>query len=70
MSEPPPLGVNGWRTIGVTAAASFMVSMELTVISLAFPQIRARFPDASEELLSWVFSGYSIGVASLLLVGW
>ena len=69
MSEPPPLGVNGWRTIGVTAAASFMVSMELTVISLAFPQIRARFPDASEELLSWVFSGYSIGVASLLLIG-
>jgi hypothetical protein len=43
-----------------------MAGMELTVISLAFPQIMARFPGTSEELLSPVFSGYNI-VISLVI---
>ena len=69
MSDLPPVGRDGWRTVGIASAAVFMVSMEITVISLAFPEIREQFSEASESALSWIFSAYNIGVASLLLIG-
>ncbi len=48
-----------------------MVSLEITIIALAFPEIREQFPDAAESTLSWIITAYNIGVASLLLVsGW
>jgi len=46
----------------------FMVSLEITIISLALPDIRAAFPDASDALVSWILTTYNIGVASLLLL--
>ena len=69
MSDVPPVGRDGWRTVAISSAAVFMVSMEITVISLAFPEIREQFADTSESVLSWIFSAYNIGVASLLLIG-
>lgn len=58
-------------TLGVTSLVGFMVSIEITVIALAFPEIREAFPDAAESTLSWIISAYSIGLAALLLVaGW
>ncbi len=60
-----------WRTLAVTSIVGFMVSLEITVIALAFPDIREAFPGASESTLSWIITAYNIGVASLLLVaGW
>ena len=60
-----------WQTLAVTSLAGFMVSLEITVIALAFPDIRRAFPDASESTLSWIITAYNIGVASFLLVaGW
>ncbi len=48
-----------------------MVSLEITIIALALPEIRDAFPDASESTLSWILTIYNIGVASLLLLsGW
>lgn len=48
-----------------------MVSLEITVIALALPDIRDAFPNASESALSWIITAYNIGTASLLLVaGW
>ncbi len=48
-----------------------MVSLEITVIALAFPEIERAFPDTSSSTLSWVLTAYSIGVASFLLIaGW
>jgi len=58
-----------WFTLAIASAAAFMVALEVTVISLALPRIAAAFPTATPSKLSWVFSAYSIGVASLLLVG-
>lgn len=69
MSDVPPVGRDGWRTVVIASAAVFMLSIEITVISLAFPEIRERFSDTSESVLSWIFSAYNIGVASLLLIG-
>lgn len=66
-----PIPSQSWRTLGITSIVGFMVSLEITIISLALPEIRDAFPDTSESLLSWIITAYNIGVASLLLVaGW
>ena len=60
-----------WLTLAVTSLVGFMVSLEITIIALALPELRAAFPDASEATIAWVITAYNIGVASLLLVsGW
>ncbi|MGH1492538.1 MAG: DHA2 family efflux MFS transporter permease subunit [Acidimicrobiales bacterium] len=62
---------DSWRTLSITSLVGFMVSMEITVIALALPEIRDAFPDAAESTLSWIITAYNIGLASLLLVaGW
>ena len=70
-SASVPIGRRAWITLAITSLVGFMVSLEITVIALAFPDIREAFPDASESVLSWIITAYNIGVASLLLVsGW
>ena len=67
----PAIPAQAWWTLAISSAAIFMVSLEITVISLAFGEISAAFPDSSRTTLSWIFTAYNIGVASLLLVaGW
>ncbi|GIR36899.1 MAG: hypothetical protein CM15mP49_22840 [Actinomycetota bacterium] len=62
---------SSWLTLAVTSIAAFMIAIETSIISLALPQLRDGFPDASESKLSWIVNAYTIGVASLLLVsGW
>jgi EmrB/QacA subfamily drug resistance transporter len=76
MSNSPTGVVNAiprsaWRTLAITSAVVFMVSLEITIIALALPQIREAFPEASDSTLSWILTVYNIGVASLLLLsGW
>ncbi len=69
MAAPTQIDRQGWFTVVIASVAVFMISVEITIISLAFPEIRARFPDTSESTLSWIITAYSIGVASLLLIG-
>ncbi|MFT5530719.1 MAG: EmrB/QacA subfamily drug resistance transporter [Candidatus Poriferisodalaceae bacterium] len=60
-----------WRTLAITSIVGFMVSLEITVISLARAEIAEAFPNSSPSTLSWVITAYNIGVASLLLPsGW
>jgi len=64
----PPIA---WKTLACVSLVGFMASIEITIISLALPDIRAAFAGQSESLLSWVFNGYNITVAALLLpAGW
>jgi MFS family permease len=51
----------------VTAAASFMVYLDVTVVTVAFPSLQHSFTDASTATLSWVLSGYSVVFAALLV---
>ena len=62
---------SAWLTLAVVSAAVFMVSIELTIIALALPEIRASLPGSSTAAVSWVVNIYSIVVAMLLLLsGW
>lgn len=62
---------SAWLTLGVVSVAVFMVAMELTIISLALPDIRTALADTTPAALSWVVNAYAIVVAALLLLsGW
>ena len=62
---------SAWLTLAVVSVAVFMVAMELTIISLALPEIRASLSGTTPAALSWVVNAYSIVVAALLLLsGW
>ncbi len=55
--------------IALGSVAVFFVALELTIISVALPDIAIAFPDASRATLSWIFTAYNVGVAALLLIG-
>ena len=62
---------SAWLTAAIVSVAAFMVTIELTIIALALPEIRDSLPGASGAWLVWVVNAYSIVVAALLvLAGW
>ncbi|MPY92984.1 MAG: MFS transporter [Acidimicrobiia bacterium] len=58
-----------WVGLGLGAAASLVVSLNVAGTNMAFPAIEEAFPDTSRSVLSWTISGYGIGLAAFLLVG-
>lgn len=68
---PAAISRTSWLTLAMTALVGFMVSLEITVIALALPEIRSAFEGSAESTVSWIITAYNIGLASLLLVaGW
>ena len=53
----------------VTALGTFMASLDLSIINVAFPDIEASYPHASSASLSWIITAYSIVFGALLVVG-
>jgi EmrB/QacA subfamily drug resistance transporter len=58
---------SAWRTLALTSVAVFVVSLDSTVLYVAFPAIRATFSDVSAAQLSWVLNAYTIVFGSLLV---
>jgi EmrB/QacA subfamily drug resistance transporter len=56
-----------WQVLLVTAVAVFMSFLDVTIVNIAFPDIRASFPAASLAGLSWVLNAYNIVFAALLV---
>ena len=57
-----------WMTMAVAGASFFVVSLDLTIVSLAFPEIAREFEGTSLATLSWIATGYNIALAALFLV--
>lgn len=56
------------RTVLMVAALGvFMAFLDSTIVSIAFPDMLASFPDSSLGGLSWVFNVYNIVLAALLI---
>ena len=53
--------------LAVTAAAVFMSFLDVTIVNIAFPDIRKSFPDASLAHLSWIINAYAIVFAAALV---
>ncbi|HUP87161.1 MAG TPA: MFS transporter [Acidimicrobiales bacterium] len=57
----------GWKVLMVTAVGVYLVSLDVTVVNIAFPAISAEFSGTSRNALSWILSGYNIAFAAALL---
>jgi EmrB/QacA subfamily drug resistance transporter len=56
-----------WKVLLVTSVAVFMGFLDVTIVNIAFPDIRASFPGTSLSGLSWVLNAYNIVFAALLV---
>jgi EmrB/QacA subfamily drug resistance transporter len=56
-----------WQVLLVTAVGVFMSFLDVTIVNIAFPDLRKSFPDESIAHLSWVLNAYSIVFAAALV---
>src|SRR5262249_12341821 len=56
-----------WQVLLVTSVGVFMTFLDVTIVNIAFPDIRASFPDSSLAQLSWILNAYAIGFAAALV---
>jgi EmrB/QacA subfamily drug resistance transporter len=56
-----------WQVLLVTSVAVFMGFLDATIVNIAFPDIRASFPDSSLADLSWIINAYAIVFAAALV---
>jgi EmrB/QacA subfamily drug resistance transporter len=58
-----------WQALVLASSTSMVVGLTVTAVNVSFPAIEHSFSDASRSTLSWGLTGYSIALASLMLVG-
>src|SRR4051794_7264442 len=63
----PPDPNRRWKVLAVVSTAVFMSSLDLFIVNIAFPDIRADFAGTSLATLSWVLNAYAIVFAALLV---
>ncbi len=56
-----------WQVLAVTAVAVFMSFLDVTIVNIAFPSLRADFAETSLPTLSWVINGYGVVFAAALI---
>ncbi len=56
-----------YRVLVVVSVATFVASMDLFIVNIAFPSIEHDFAGTSDATLSWVLSAYAIVTAALLI---
>ena len=71
LERPPKEHVSdqAWWGLVLASATSMVVGIAVTAVNVVFPAIEADFEGASRTSLSWGITGYSIALASLMLVG-
>lgn len=56
-----------WKVLLVTSVAVFMALLDVTIVNIAFPDIRRSFPADSLAGLSWILNGYNVVFAAGLI---
>jgi EmrB/QacA subfamily drug resistance transporter len=56
-----------WQVLLVTSVAVFMSFLDVTIVNIAFPDIRASFPGSALSHLSWILNAYNIVFAAALV---
>lgn len=57
-----------WPTFAVCAIASYISTLDMSIVNVAFAEIARSFPGVSQSTISWVVTSYSILYGSLLVV--
>jgi EmrB/QacA subfamily drug resistance transporter len=68
-SSTLPARPRPWQVFVVTSLGAFLVSLDLSIVNVAFPAMARAFPAASRGDLAWVVTAYSIVFGSLLVIG-
>ena len=58
---------NPWPTFVVCALASYITTLDLSVVNVAFTDIAKSFPTVTRGQLSWVVTGYAITFGAFLV---
>lgn len=74
MSPPAPVAATVGRrrstvVFALTAVGTFMAALDLSIVNVAFPDLEASYPGASQASLAWVITAYSIVFGALLVTG-
>jgi EmrB/QacA subfamily drug resistance transporter len=56
-----------YRVLVIVSVATFVASLDLFIVNIAFPSIGRDFVGTSDAALSWVLSAYAIVMAALLV---
>jgi EmrB/QacA subfamily drug resistance transporter len=56
-----------YRVLVIVSVATFVASLDLFIVNIAFPSIQRDFAGTSDSTLSWVLSAYAIVTAALLV---
>lgn len=59
--------VNPWPIFGIASLATFLVSIDSTILYAAFNNIASSFPQANPVSISWVMNAYTIVYATTLI---
>jgi EmrB/QacA subfamily drug resistance transporter len=57
----------GWKVLGVTSIGTFTVTVDTSILNVAFRSLVKDFGPGARTQLTWVLSGYSIAFAAALL---
>ena len=63
MSDPPRLGA----PLALVCAGAFMSTLDITIVIVAFNDIRESFPSVGQAQLSWIITIYTIMSAAMLV---
>lgn len=58
-----------WQVFVVTSLGAFLVSLDLSIVNVAFPALEREFAGTARANLAWVVTAYSIVFGSLLVIG-
>src|SRR2546422_301318 len=56
-----------WKVLLVTSVAVFMALLDVTIVNVAFPDLRRSFPESSLSGISWVLNAYNVVFAAALV---
>jgi EmrB/QacA subfamily drug resistance transporter len=56
-----------FRVLVIVSVATFVSSLDLFIVNIAFPSIQREFSGTSDANLSWVLSAYAVVMAALLV---
>lgn len=62
-----PKTASPWPVFWIASAATFLVSLDTTMLFAAFDALRRSFADASAAELSWVLNAYTVVYAAMLI---
>ena len=69
-TTPPPTGssrLSSSTVLVVAALGAFLAFLDVTIVNVAFPNIRESFPGTSIGELSWVLNAYNIVLAASMV---